>query len=169
MPAGVDVLPECFSATGPKSDQILQKAPRAAARLRAMELITILDRCHRFHGFVLSLRQLQSGPQEHRSLATATQGLRARVAFPPPVARSIPRVSARIGEVPGCSQPDPTRSRPHSMSVPAWLLLRLAQKHEKSVSSVQIGQPIASAAARIGQSSGSRSPSRSRAALSKSL
>jgi hypothetical protein len=39
---------------------------------------------------------------------------------------------------------------------------------KKSVSSVQIGQPRASAAARIGQSSGSRAPSLFRASVSKS-
>jgi hypothetical protein len=39
---------------------------------------------------------------------------------------------------------------------------------KKSVSSVQMGQPSANAAARIGQSSGSRWPSRSRASTSNS-
>ena len=49
------------------------------------------------------------------------------------------------------------------------LVVQVGTPHpKKSVSSVQMRHPIANAAARIGQSSGSRSPNRSRASLSKS-
>src|SRR5436189_4412260 len=47
-----------------------------AARFRAMELITILNRCHRFKGFVYPARPVQSRQEDYRSLRAAAQGLR---------------------------------------------------------------------------------------------
>src|SRR5580698_3917826 len=52
----------------------------AAARLRAMELITILNRYHRFPGFVYQQAHLQ---EEHRSRRATAQGFdRSLLALP---------------------------------------------------------------------------------------
>ncbi len=46
----------------------------AATCLRAMELITILNRCHHFPGLCLPARPLQCRSQEHRDRRAAAQG-----------------------------------------------------------------------------------------------
>jgi hypothetical protein len=48
-----------------------------------MELITILNRCHRFRGYVYERAQLQCGQKEHRSSRATAKGFdRSLLALP---------------------------------------------------------------------------------------
>ena len=64
---------------------MVESSPQLASS--AMELITILNRCHRFWGICLPPRPVQSRQEEYRGFGTAAQGLR-RDLFPLPSAGS---------------------------------------------------------------------------------
>jgi hypothetical protein len=60
---------------------MLEVSPTAS--VRAMELITILNRCHRFPGFCLPGGPLQCRQEEHRSGRTNAQGFGRNLLAPP--------------------------------------------------------------------------------------
>jgi hypothetical protein len=134
-------------------------------------------------GCSLSLRQEELLCEHFREVILLLDGdTPGRFAAAAIAQRLVPKVSTRLVEVPTGSQPDQLGAdQIRCLCIPRYFggscrkntatrpVVQVGTPHpKKSVSSVQMGQPIAKADARIGQSSGSRSPSRSRAMLSKS-
>ena len=133
-------------------------------------------------GCSLSVRQEELLHEHFREVVLLLDGDRAgRVAGAAIAQRLVSKVSTRLVEIPDGSQPDQLGAdQIRCLCIPGYfwgsrryiatrLVVQVGTPHpKKSVSSVQMRHPIANAAARIGQSSGSRSPNRSRASLSKS-
>jgi hypothetical protein len=89
------ISPKWHSLSGRRHELRLEAvgAGFSATRLRAMELITILNRCYRFRGAVCQQRPLQRQQEEHRCGRMIAQWIGGRLL-------ALPLARARLRPTP---------------------------------------------------------------------